>query len=113
MGSLEMKKLLLKYPDTRKGRNDALCSNREKLSELYQNCNRFLDHDASAGEIRKHDLKMVLENHRLEMKLQTADLLQELEFADDVNLKKLYNYNLATNRHAYESMLEAREEFLT
>ena len=56
---------------------------------------------------------MVLENHRLEMKLQTSDLLTELEFADDVNLKKLYNYNLATNRNAYEAMLEAREEFLT
>lgn len=47
------------------------------------------------------------------MHLKTADLLTELEFADDANLKKLYNYNLATNRNNYESMLEVREEYLT
>ena len=38
--------------------------------------------------------------------------MTELEFADDVNLKRLYNYNLATNRNNYESMLEVRREYL-
>ena len=45
------------------------------------------------------------------MNLQTTDILTDLEFADDVNLKRLYNYHLATNRNNYEAMLEAREEY--
>ena len=39
--------------------------------------------------------------------------MTDLEFADDINLKRLYNYHLATNRANYESMLEAREEYLS
>ena len=46
------------------------------------------------------------------MNIQTADILTDLEFADDQFLKKLYNYTLATQRHDYENMLDAREEFL-
>ena len=45
------------------------------------------------------------------MNLQTTDILTDLEFVDDVNLKRLYNYHLATNRSNYEAMLEAREEY--
>lgn len=55
---------------------------------------------------------MALENHRLEMNLQTTDLLTELDFAGNDYLKKLYNYNLATNRDNYESTLEVRQEYL-
>ena len=45
--------------------------------------------------------------------MQTSDILTDLEFADDVNLKRLYNYHCATNRNNYESMIEAREEYIT
>lgn len=45
------------------------------------------------------------------MNLQTTDLLKEIEFVDDIHLKRLYNYNLATNRNNYEAMVEVREEF--
>ena len=46
------------------------------------------------------------------MQLQTSDLLTELDFTNEHNLKRLYNYNLASNRIAHESFLEAREEFM-
>ena len=32
---------------------------------------------------------------------------------DDSYLKRLYNYNLATNRNNYEAVLEVRREFKT
>ena len=51
---------------------------------------------------------MVLENHRLEMNIGTTNLLTELDFTTDAFLKRLYNYNLASNRDNYESMLDLR-----
>ena len=50
-------------------------------------------------------------DHKLDINVQTSDLLTEVEFADDLLIKRLVNYNLATNRHDYENMLEAKEEY--
>jgi len=102
-----------KYPDYQNGSNHLINHNRSQLEDLYDKCNEFLIKEPAKQEIQKQELRSILDNHRLEMHLQTADLLTDLEFADDANLKKLYNYNLATNRNNYESMLEVREEYLT
>lgn len=45
------------------------------------------------------------------MHLKTADILQELDFVADKNLKMLYNYNCATNQVNYDYKLLAQEEF--
>ena len=44
------------------------------------------------------------------MHLKTTDMLQELDFVDDKNLKMLYNYNCATNRVNYDFKLVAQED---
>ena len=51
-----------------------------------------------------------MEDHRLEMHLNTAQMLQELDFIDDKNLKISYNYNCETNRVNYDFKLLAQEE---
>ena len=48
-----------------------------------------------------------MEDHRLEMHLKTSEMLEELDFVDDKNLKMLYNYNCATNRVNYDFKLVA------
>ena len=107
-----MKKMMEKYPvDDGKGKQ-LLKENQEKLYGLWSKCNEVLERSPARQVINHQELKMILENHRLEMHLQTTDLLQELEFVDDVHLKRLYNYNLATNRNNYESMLEVTDEFI-
>ena len=45
------------------------------------------------------------------MHLKTADILQELDFVVDKNLKMLYNYNCATNQANHDFKLIAQEEF--
>ena len=55
-------------------------------------------------------LEKLLEDHRLDMNLKTAEMLQDLDFIEDHNLKQLYNYNLATNRNNYEYVLLSKEE---
>ena len=80
---------------------------------MWHQCNDVLESDTSAKtEINRQQLKLILENHRLEMNLGTTNLLTELDFTSDAFLKRLYNYNLASNRDNYESMLDLREEFL-
>ena len=49
----------------------------------------------------------MMEDHRLDMHLKTAEMLQELDFVDDKNLKMLYNYNCQTNRINYDFKLVA------
>mmetsp|Transcript_6049 Transcript_6049/g.8159 ORF Transcript_6049/g.8159 Transcript_6049/m.8159 type:complete len:104 (-) Transcript_6049:40-351(-) len=46
------------------------------------------------------------------MNLKTAEMLQDLDFIEDHNLKQLYNYNCATNRNNYEYILGSREEHI-
>ena len=45
------------------------------------------------------------------MNLQTSELLTHIDFANDDFLKKMFNYNLATNRNNYEDMQAVREEY--
>ena len=45
------------------------------------------------------------------MHLKTADMLQELDFVVDKNLKMLYNYACVTNQVNYDFKLIAQEEF--
>ena len=45
------------------------------------------------------------------MNLKTTEMLTNIDFANDEFLKKLYNYNLATNRNNYEDMQAVREEY--
>lgn len=86
--------------------------NRAQIEDLWFKCNDFLSRRPAKQEIVRQNLRMTLENHRLEMNLQTTDLLTDLDFAGEDFLKKLYNYNLATNRDNYESMLDVRQEYL-
>ena len=63
----------------------------------------------------KHDvnvsqLQLILERHRMDMNLQTAELLQELDFVESEQLKRLYNYNLASNRDVFEAQLDVMHE---
>ena len=43
--------------------------------------------------------------------MQTSELIDQIGTVDDSYLKRLYNYNLATNRNNYEAMLEVRKEY--
>ena len=43
--------------------------------------------------------------------MQTSQLLTEMDFANDHFFKRLYNYNLASNRNVYETKQEICEEF--
>ena len=70
LDSPEIKKLLAKYPDLRKSRNDATQKNRSKLEQLYSKCVDFIEYNSPAKQIIiMQNLKLLLENHRLEMNL--------------------------------------------
>ena len=62
-------------------------------------------------EINKQNLKSVLDNHRLEMQMQTSELLDEVSEVNNTFIKRIYNYNLATNRNNYEAILDVKKEY--
>lgn len=111
VASAEIRNLLEKYPSTRTN-SQLLAHNRESINDVWNRCNKILAAEPFKLDVQKHELQNILEDHRLDMHLQTAQILSEMDFADDVNLKRLYNYHLATNRNNYEQMVEAREEFV-
>ena len=78
---------------------------------MQADCEEFLANPGK-DEINKQHLKSVLEDHRLDMLLQTSELLDDVNEVDNTYLKRIYNYNLATNRNNYEAMLEVRKEYL-
>ena len=54
----------------------------------------------------------ILVNHKLQLNMQTSELLKDNDFAKESMIKKLVNYEMASKRHDYENMLEAREDYL-
>ena len=88
----------------------AITRTRQQLDTLFRTCNNHLMNDSAKRQIQRMQLEKLLEDHRLDMNLKTAEMLQDLDFIEDHNLKHLYNYNLATNRNNYEYVLLSKEE---
>ena len=59
---------MAKFPDNQHN-NDILQKNRAEVTSLWQQCNDFLLKRPAKQEIVKQQLKMTLENHRLDMNL--------------------------------------------
>ena len=67
--SPEIRKLVKKYPDLNKGKNDTIMKNRESVNNLWNKCNEVLNYQPAKEQIRVQQLKSILENHRLDMNI--------------------------------------------
>ena len=64
----------------------------------------------SKNDVNVSQLELILERHRMDMNIQTTQVLQELDFVDSDQLKRLFNYTLASNRDLFESQLDCKHE---
>ena len=68
------------------------------------------DDSNAKNDVNVSQLQLILERHRMDMNMQTTDILQELDFVDQDQLKRLFNYILASNRDLHESRIDVRHE---
>ena len=77
----------------------------QQLKSIQERCNDHLQNHSAKESIQKQQLVKVLEDHRLEMHLGTAEMVQDIEFANEKELKMFYNYNCSTNRMHHDFKL--------